>query len=213
MHARRNVMRALVLAMAAVLFPAAAAGQQANPHVGHVADGFRDTPEGKGLLPTAIAEAEIAAQHAALAVRDLTNLDAMRRHAGHVLHAVDPAQVPMGPGLGYGLKKAADGVVAHIELAAKVDGAPQPLLTHSAHIASSARNTSARADEVAALAVKVLAATTAAEAAPLLEELNAKASLLLPGLDANSDGRIGWQEGEGGLETAQTHLGLMLGAM
>lgn len=30
------------------------------------------------------------------------------------------------------------------------------------------------------------------------------------GLDANGDGKISWQKGEGGLKTADKHLGLMM---
>ena len=90
-------------------------------------------------------------------------------------------------------------------------------MTHSVHIATSARNTAKRAEEIAALAKRIEATTTAAEAAPLVEQLNAKAAALLAAgkadVDANSDGRIGWQEGEGGLETSETHLGLMMGSM
>ena len=54
-------------------------------HIGHVMDGWNDTPDGVGLLPAAIAEAEIAARHASLAVSDLTNLTNMKRHTVHVL--------------------------------------------------------------------------------------------------------------------------------
>lgn len=216
MRPNRSLMTALALPLAALLSSDGAAAQEsapANPHIVHVAQEFRATPESAGLLPTAIAEAQVAARHAELALRDVADLDAMKRHAGHVLHAIDPTQMAEGPGKGYGLKKAADQVAQHIELAAKAEGAPQGVVTHSVHIATSARNTAARADEVAALAKQVQAATTAEEAAALLEQLNAKAAVLLPGLDANSDGRVGWQEGEGGLDTAQTHLELMHGAM
>ena len=98
-------------------------GNAAHTHIGHVADGWRDTPDNQGLLPTAIAEAKIAAQHAALAAKDPSNLDAMKRHTGHVLNAVDPEAMANGPGLGYGVKRAAAGAATHIELAAKSDGA------------------------------------------------------------------------------------------
>ena len=32
---------------------------------------------------------------------------------------------------------------------------------------------------------------------------------ILNGTDANEDGRVGWQEGEGGLAQATTHMGLI----
>lgn len=208
-------MRAKVITAAALGLVVAAgplAAQQDNPahtHMGHVADGFRGTPEGQGLLPTAIAEAEIAARHAGLAARDPSNLEAMQNHTRHVLHAIDPSTVENGPGLGYGVKPAAEGVARHIELAASAEGASDGVSTHSTHVATSARNVVARSDRIVELGNQVLAATSASEAASVLEELNEVAQQLIPGTDANGDGRTGWQEGEGGLEQAQTHMGLM----
>ena len=187
----------------------AAQGNAAHTHIGHVADGWRDTPDNQGLLPTAIAEAKIAAQHAALAAKDPSNLDAMKRHTGHVVNAVDPEAMANGPGLGYGVKRAAAGAATHIELAAKSDGASGGVTTHSNHIATSARNTVARADEIIALAGKIQMASSASAAAPLVAELNTLAEQLITGVDANGDGRTGWQEGEGGLQQAEQHLNLL----
>lgn len=184
----------------------------AGTHIGHVVNAFSDTPEGLGLLPAAVAEARIAAQHATLATRNTANLDAMKLHAGHVIHALDPTVVTMGPGLGYGVKKAATGIVMHIELAGKAAGASANIGTHSTHIATSARNTMQRADSIVALAKQVLAATGAPEAAALLSQIVSLADQLATGFDANGDGRVGWQEGEGGLQQAQEHVTLMLAA-
>src|SRR5688500_20251499 len=93
-------------------------------HIGHVQTSFMGTPMNQGLLPTAIAEAKIAAQHAALALKASGNLDQMKLHAGHVLHALDPSSIEAaGPGLGYGAKRAAMAVAQDVGLAAKVEGA------------------------------------------------------------------------------------------
>ena len=74
------------------------AAAQAHNHIGHVMDQWRDTPEMAGFLPAAIAEAQIAARHASLAASDPSNLDSIKRHTAHVLHAVDPTQIENGPG-------------------------------------------------------------------------------------------------------------------
>ena len=186
-----------------------AQGNAAHAHIGHVMDGFRDTPDGQGLLPTAIAEAKIAAQHAALAAKDPSNLDAMKRHTGHVLNAVDPTELENGPGLGYGVKQAAAGAARHIELAAKSDGASRGVMTHSEHVATSANNTVQRADEIIALAKEIQMASSASAASALVGQLNTLAEQLITGLDANGDGRTGWQAGEGGLQQAEQHMNLM----
>ena len=117
-----------------------------------------------------------------------------------------------GPGKGYGVKKAAQNTADHITMAGAAADAPQGVKTHSVHVAMSAKNTVARADEIAALAKQIAEATTAEQAKPLFEQMNAKAQLLRAGLDANSDGRTGWQEGEGGLDMSKTHMDLMLGS-
>ncbi len=188
------------------------AAAQAHNHIGHVADTWNDTPEMVGLLPAAIAEARVAAQHAGLAAKDPSNLDAMKRHTAHVLHAVDPTQIENGPGAGYGVKQAAEGAAKHIMAAANSDDASGAVKTHAEHVSTSASNAVARANEIVMLAQKIDAATSASAASSLVAELNDLAQALLSGVDANSDGRTGWQEGEGGLETAETHLNLMKSA-
>ena len=204
---------ALVCASAGLFCAAAADAQEpvANPahtHMGHVADAFRDTPERRGLLATAAGEAAVVASHAGL-MANATDLATMKRHAGHVLHAIDPTVETEGPGLGYGLRKAAEAVAAHITMAGAAGVATQNVRTHSGHVATAARNTVSRADEIVELARQVRAAITAEEAADLVTELDALARQLMRGTDANGDGRVGWQEREGGLDLADTHMGLM----
>ena len=179
-------------------------------HIGHVANAWADAPMGAGLLPTAISEARIAATHASLAARQPTNLEYMKTHAGHVINAVDPTVVAAGPGLGYGVKKAATLMVTHIELAGAATGASTNVVTHTKHIATAARNTISRADQVVALAQRVQRATSAAEAAPLVAQMATLAGQLMAGADANGDGRISWEAGEGGLQQADDHLQLIL---
>ncbi len=189
------------------------AARQANmvqTHMGHVTTSFQAAPMEQGLLPTAVAEAKIAAQHAALAMKSEGNLDAMKLHAGHVIHAVDPSVEMKGPGLNYGVKRAAMGVAQHIGLAAKADGASKNVMTHSAHVSASANNVVTRADEIVAVAQQIRAATTTAEANAHLADLNSLAQELYAGVDANQDGRVGWQTGEGGLEQAEAHMQLMI---
>ena len=197
---------------AAVLLTGSGTATAQNPahnHIGHVMDGWRDTPDSVGLLPAAIAEARVAAQHAELAAKDTSNLDAMKRHTAHVLHAVDPEQIENGPGGGYGVKKAAAGAAQHINAAAGAEGASDAVKTHANHVATSANNTVARADEIVALAQRIASVGSAADAGPLVAQLNDLTQALLTGVDANGDGRTGWQEGEGGLEVAETHANLM----
>lgn len=179
-------------------------------HLGHVINSFMDTPNGQGLLPVAVAEARTAAQHATLGARNPSDLNYMKTHAGHVINALDPSIVAQGPGLGYGLKKAAEGVLTHIDLAAKAEGASANVKTHAMHITASTKTTLTRVDQILALAKQVQEATDAAAAAALMNQIVPLSQQLIAGQDANNDGRIGWQEGEGGLQQAEEHIKLLL---
>jgi hypothetical protein len=189
---------------------AAAANTMNNPHIAHITTAFSNTPGGQGFLPVALAEAKVVIDHAALAAKATANLDQMKIHAGHIIYAIEPAEGMRGPGTGYGLKKAATNIATHIELAAKVAGVTPNVTTHATHIAASAKNTATRADQLMALAKQIQAATSAEAAAKLVDQLNKLASQLMAGVDANGDGRITWQDGEGGLQMVEQHVMLML---
>lgn len=179
-------------------------------HIGHVTTAFQGTPGGQGLLPTAIAEGTIALHHAALAMKSEGNLEAMKLHAGHIIHAIDPSVQPNGPGLGYGVKRAATGVAQHIQLAAKVEGASKNVAVHSVHVATSAGNVVKWADEAIAIANSIRAATTATEASPHLSRLQTIVWQIRDGADGNKRGRVGWDVGEGGLQQIEMHIQFLL---
>jgi hypothetical protein len=197
---------------------AAAAGPQVavpagivGTHIGHVVNSFPDTPDKAGLLPTAMAEAKIAQQHAALAAKNTGSLDAMKLHAGHVINALDPTVVPMGPGKGYGVKKAATNIAAHIEMAGKGEGATAAQTMHAGHVAAAARSTVTRADAIIAIAKQIQASTDAKAAAGLVGQMASLCDQLVTGADSNADGKVNFDAPEGGLVQVQEHVNLMLG--
>lgn len=198
--------------LAAIVFGAgvAAAQDMVKTHIGHVTTSFKDTPNMQGFLTTALAEAKIAAQHAALAAKSEGNLDQVKLHAGHVINAVDPTLEMKGPGLGYGVKRAAAATAQHITLAAKVEGASKNVMTHSNHVATAANNVVTWSDEIMAVAKEIRSAATAEAAAPHLAHLNMLAQQLTTGVDADKNGQVGWQVGEGGLSQAETHMNLLV---
>ena len=200
-------------ALAAVITAAAAAPQisaqsAAHRHIGHVADMWRDTPDQVGLLVAAQQEAEVAAQHAGLAAGS-EDLAGIQRHIVHVLHAIDPSTSERGPGKGYGLTKAASGAAQHIGLAAESEDASNAVKTHSNHVGTSAGNVVTWAEAIMEKAGMVASATDMASAKAMADEIAALTQAILTGMDADGNGRVTWQEGEGGLEQAATHLRLM----
>ena len=64
-------------------------------------------------------------------------------------------------------------------------------------------------DAAVEVAEKIQQAEETAAATELLAELTALTDAILNGVDADGDGRVGWQEGEGGLAQATTHMGLL----
>ncbi len=184
-------------------------GREAPRHVAHVSTGFGSTPDGMGLAATATTEAGIAMLHANFAAGDLSDLAAMRRHAGHVLHALDPAEGARGPGLGFGLIRAAEGVATHVELAAGADGASASLRRHAQHVATVARTVVERAEEAAAVARRLQTAPSIRRASPLVAELRLLTYQLVEGGDSNGDGNLSL-EGEAGVQQLEAHVYLIL---
>ena len=218
----RKMFDSLVVAISGVPLPGVYVAPASGPtlpvppgavgvHLGHVVNSFTTTPNMGGLLPTAPGEARVAAQHAALASRQPGNLEYMKTHIGHVLNALDPSLEKTGPGLGYGLRHAAEGVAEHIALAAAADNATPQHKLHATHVSNCAQNTVKRVDQIVALARQVQVATDAAVAAGIVAQIAGLAEQLIPGADANADGRITVDIGEGGMQLADDHVRLMLG--
>lgn len=206
-----KMLTAAALAAFAVVVATAAGAQQnmAHVHIGHVLTGWQDTPGGKGLLPAAIEEAEIAETHAGFAASRPGDLDWMKLHAGHVLNAVDPGAEANGPGAGYGLAKAAAGVVAHVGFAAGSDGASDNVKGHAVHVTASAGNVEGWSAEIVELVGQVRAASEPGAAAPMVGRIHVLTLAILNGTDADGDGSVGWQQGEGGLAQAAQHMEFM----
>jgi hypothetical protein len=207
-----------------------AARQTSSPahvHIGHVMTSWKDTPDMKGFLPTAIADAQIALEEAERA--DLEGrINDFILYGGYVLNALDPgaetqsllktayARLPTTylkieiPGTGYGLKRAIAGAQEHVQLAAKSEGASENVKMHAAHVTASLENVAKWTDQAIAVARKLLVAKAVGDGQPLVDELFELTTHIAVGDDANSDGQIGWQTGEGGLRQASMHMRLMM---
>jgi hypothetical protein len=60
------------------------------------------------------------------------------------------------------------------------------------------------------LAIDIRRATEGADATRVLSRLIGLTTAISEGVDANKDGQVGWQAGEGGLQQAQAHMRLMM---
>lgn len=168
-----------------------------------------DTPDGMGLLETARAEARIALEHVHLAGRDSASLSNMKRHVPHVLHAIDPAEAGGGPGMGYGVRRAARGMQDRLEELARMDDLPGVLRFHLPFALQAARGAEARANEAIAAARELQGATSAPEGRRLVRRLDAAVRAMAYGSDRDDDGRIGYKEDESGVAQVGYHLSLV----
>jgi hypothetical protein len=184
-----------LMAAGLFLFSVAGASAQSHDHLGHVQDSFGDTPGQVGLITILEQEAKIAADHAGYGKNNPS------AHMPHVRHALDPKSEGGGPGKGYGVIRAAEGVIAHMDFARKAPDAADALKTHSEHIITSARN-------VVGWARQALDKSKD-NSAKSMDEIAQITQWILNGRDANGDGKISWQEGEGGIAQMKQHLGFI----
>ena len=187
-----------------------AQAQEAHAHIGHVMTGWSDTPDGEGLLTTAQREAAIALEHAELAMTQTLDLEGLRRHSEHVLHALDPLAAAGGPGLGYGVEQAALGVAAHINLAAGAQDASENVKRHAEHVAASIRNVTVWSGEAMRLIRQIKTNDNTKHASIMAGNVKHLLRCINHGCDANTDGTIDWGPGEGGLAQAAEHMKIMM---
>jgi hypothetical protein len=205
------VLPVALLAIGCAGDPATPSGDanMAHAHMGHVLTSWQDTPDQAGFLPSARAEADVAVQHAGFAASRPDDLDWMKLHVVHVVHAIDPTAAPAGPGLGYGLERATQGMAQHVGFAAESEGASDNVKLHAGHVATSAGNVVQWSERIVVLGTAVDAATSAAAAAPIVAEIEVLTLAIRNGTDADGDGQVTWQAGEGGLAQAEQHMEFM----
>ena len=206
----KHVIRIILFAGLAIVAGAAMAGNMSLTHVQHVNKSWTDTPQQKGLMETAIGEAEIAVTHAGFAIKKPDDMAWMKMHNKHVINAIDPGKEPKGPGMGYGVLKASKGVIKHINLAAGSADASDYLKLHAVHVATSAENAVKRSEQVLQLSELLQQSNSLKEVAKLSKEIAVLTQTILNGTDANNDGKITWQAGEGGLLESRKHLGFIV---
>jgi hypothetical protein len=186
---------------------AGGAAAQSKMHLGHISESWGDTPGKVSLITILEEEAQIAATHAKLAVASKEDLKTMRMHITHVENAVDPSVVKSGPGKGYGVIKAAQGVAAHMGFAAAAADAGDSLKMHSVHIIQCAKNIERWGNEIMTKSGYIKGGASDVASQFYTDEVADMTGWILNGHDANGDGKISWEEGEGGLAQMKAHLG------
>ena len=160
------------------------------------------TPAHQGLLYTAMYDAAVAGQNAGLA-RAAASREEVKTKIGEVLYAIDPAVAPAWPakttgvvevwaGSGYGLRRAAQGMIDEIRDA--LDRGTASATRNGPRAIRCAENTLARAEQAAALGQRVLAAGPDAALDPILRDLEEVATALNNGVPSPDDQGCGLQQ-------------------
>ena len=163
-----------------------------------------DTPARQGFLYVAMYEAAVAGQNASLA-RGAAGPEEVKTKIGEVLYAIEPEVAPAWPakatgivevwgGTGYGLRRALRGMIEEINAALEDGTASASLRRYGPRAIRCAENTLARAEQVAALGQRVLAAGSDTELDPLLRELEEVAIALNNGVPSPDDEGCGLQQ-------------------
>lgn len=167
-------------------------------HIAHVLAARSDTPDGRGYLPVAMAEATIARLHAGLAQQNRGDLESMQLHTLHVIHAIDPNRIEVGPGLGFGLDRAVSGIAEEIRIAIDLQSDPQFTMI-AGDVLVSAGAVLVRAQEAIRTAESVSRTLDPERAAALVAELKGITDRIVGGVEADGDETKDRVAGEGGL--------------
>ena len=181
----------------------------AHAHIGHAVTGWHDTPGQDGLLITAAQEATIGYDHAGYALEAAATPEQLREHVRHVLHAYAPERTTPGPGLGYGLCKALDGALDHLEFAAQSDDATANVRNSAAEIRANSQALREKCALVPELAVEIRAIESEVDALLLTEELRKITDEVMNGSDVNGNGVVGDHAAEYGIATIRRDIDRM----
>jgi sugar lactone lactonase YvrE len=131
---------------------------EALTHVGHIAIGFPQAREGRGLAVTAAIEVNRVMHEANLAAGQ-TGLPQMKAYISQMLESLPR------------VSSAAEAITTHIDLATKAVDASPAIRTFGPNVAASARAVTTRVAAMRQIADDALAMTSVAAAAPLVMKL------------------------------------------
>ncbi|GGX47255.1 hypothetical protein [Saccharospirillum salsuginis] len=178
----------------------------AHMHLDHVGTEWPETPNQLGLLTTAINEATVAETHMTLALDHGGNLDTLKQHVGHVIHALDPEEQASGPGAGFGVIEGTDGAEKHMLYAAQSPGASDNIINNNLSVRNPLKNAESLAKKAVRRGKAVLEADSVAGAEEDLQAMAWLVNAMIHGIDENGDGVINADKTEGGLNIAREQL-------
>ncbi len=173
---------------------------------------------GESLLADALAEADIATNHAGMAAGSDT-LGGMQAHIEHVLNILQGTTDdlngdgrPENPGLGLGLPLLLGGIDQSLRSVSDVSDAWPNLQSNLELVNVCLANARGRMDNIVATGRQVLGSDSLEEAAPQAQAVVRLVAELVNGVDLNGNGQVEAFEGECGLQQVGTY-GAAVGGM
>lgn len=180
-----------------------------HAHIGHTLTAWHDTPENSGLFLVAEKETDNAKQEYSLASVAKDTPALAKVHVKNIIHSLNPDLQATGTGSGYGAVRALQGSIDHVKFAAVSEDASTNLRQSTKKFESHAQATLDQLLVALATARLVMAASDENFSKDLLA-LGDLLSSAVVGQDLDSDGVIGNQVGESGLQQLRAQLSDML---
>ncbi|MCH9674998.1 MAG: hypothetical protein K0U93_26385 [Gammaproteobacteria bacterium] len=174
-----------------------------------VASAWPYTPGKQGLLTVLEQEAKLASRHSRFSLKKPADLRWTHTQLHQLRHAIDPKTENNGPGIGYGVIRAAQDIAAEMHEAVDTPGASDNVRQHALRIAAASEHISTLATEARELAAQGLAADSPTVTAQVSERIAAVLDQIVYGRDQNDDGKIDQDAPEGGV----THLRQLVATM
>lgn len=189
------------------LLPALAAAQQDQilPLILNITKGSPATPGNVGYLRLAEAEAATALEQVdlSLAAEDLTS---MQSHLRNLLTTIAPSNTQSGMQTRTGLIYATAAINANLSIAQQMEGASANLKTQAGRAIVASDNVIEWVQEVAAMTETALQSPSIETARKTMVPARAALHDVIYGTDADGDGKIGWHQGEGGLQQVREYV-------
>jgi serine/threonine-protein kinase len=171
-----------------------------------------------GLLVSALAEADIANQHAGLAQRS-KDIGGLHLHAEHTINIVQGAKDDYdgdgrgeNPGFGVGINRFTELIEKQLDKAANAPTSNRRLQSSLQLIRVCLENTRARAQRIIELEKKFLVATSVESVVQDADLSTTISANLINGTDQNGNGEVEAFEGECGLDQINT-VGILIGTL
>ena len=212
MMTRRWTGTILSMALLAGCAPGLIGGDnRSDPALERILVSDSDVPARQGLLYMAMQDAEVARQSAGFALAATDTGDA-KAQLNNLLYAIDPefpatptvtasGVTPFWPPTGYGLRRSMQDIAEEMRTVGGRHGSRAGVAAQAEQVTACTQETLTRVDRLVSLSQQALVATSADALAPLLEEIDHLAQIVLEAPAAQAVDACSLQDAQRDLQT------------